>query len=90
MPLIIDERVEPVFMSGADCATNRSVTEKFDRIYPDCEPISHPRKGHMILKFRGTGSVLDKPRSGPPRVSDETASSKKLKTVQRNHCDKHL
>ena len=41
MPSKIDERVELVFISGADGATNRSVAEKFNRIYPDREPISH-------------------------------------------------
>ena len=35
MPLAIDERVELVFMSGADDATNRSVAGKFNRIYSD-------------------------------------------------------
>ncbi|BFZ10256.1 hypothetical protein BsWGS_13295 [Bradybaena similaris] len=72
MPLTINERVELVFMSGADGETNRSVAEKFNRIYPDREPISHMTVGRLILKIHETGSVLDKPRSGPPRVSDET------------------
>ena len=58
-------------MSGADGASNRSVAEKFNRIYPVREPISHTTVGRLILKFRQTGSVLDKPRSGLPRVSDE-------------------
>ena len=35
MPLAIDERVELVFTSGADGATNRSVAGKFNRIYSD-------------------------------------------------------
>ena len=61
-----------MFISGADCATNRPVAEKFNRIYLDSEPISDSTVGRMILKFRGTGSVLDKPRSGPPIVSEET------------------
>ena len=72
MPLTIDERVELVFMSGAEGATNRSVAEKFNQIHPDHERISHTTVGRLILKFRENGSVLDKPRSGPPRVSDET------------------
>jgi len=72
MSLTTDERVELVLMSGADGATNRSVAEKFNRIYPDRESISHTTVGRLILKFRETGSVLDKPRSGHPRVSDET------------------
>ena len=72
MPLTIDERLELVFMSGADGATNRSVAEKCNEIYSDREPISHKTVGRLILKFHETGSVLDKPRSGPPRVSDET------------------
>ena len=73
MPFTIDERVESVFMSGADGATNRSVAEKSNRIYSDCEPISHATVGRLILKFRETGSVFDIPRSGPPRVSDNVA-----------------
>ena len=72
MHLTIKERVELVLMSGADGATNRSVAKKFNRIYPDREPISHTTIGRLILKFRGTGSVLDKPKSGYSRVSDET------------------
>ena len=38
MPLSIKKRVELVLMSGANGATNRSVAEKFNRIYPDREP----------------------------------------------------
>ena len=72
MHLTIKERVELVLMSGADGATNRSVAKKFNRIYPDREPISHTTIGRLILKFRETGSVLDKPKSGYSRVSDET------------------
>ena len=63
MHLTIKERVELVLMSGADGATNRSVAKKFNRIYPDREPISHTTVGRLILKFRETGSVLDKPKS---------------------------
>ena len=48
------------------------VAEKFNQIYLDREPISHTTAGRLIVKFRETGSVPDKPRSGPPRVSDET------------------
>ena len=39
MHLTIKERVELVLMSGTDGATNRSVAKKFNRIYPDREPI---------------------------------------------------
>ena len=38
MPSTINERVELVFIAGANGATNRSVAEKFNRIYPDREP----------------------------------------------------
>lgn len=42
MPLTTDKQVELLlFMSGADGTTNQSIAEKFNRIYPDCEPISH-------------------------------------------------
>ena len=86
MPLTIDLRVELVFMCSADGATNRSVAQKFNRIYPDREPISHTTEGRLILKFRKTGYVLDKPRSGLPRASDKTRIRviTKLRTVQRN------
>ena len=47
-----------MYMSGADGTTNRSVAEKFDRIYPDHEPIFHTTVGRLILTFRETGSVL--------------------------------
>ena len=60
MHLTIKERVELVLMSGADGATNRSVAKKFNRIYPDREPIPHTTIGRLILKFRETGIVLDK------------------------------
>ena len=38
MPFTIHERVQLVIMSDANGATNRSVAEKFNRIYPDREP----------------------------------------------------
>ena len=78
-------------MSGADGATNRSVAKKFNRIYPDREPISHTTIGRLILKFRETGSVLDKPKSGYSRVSDETrrrviekVESSSMKSIRRS------
>ena len=91
MHLTIKERVELVLMSGADGATNRSVAKKFNRIYPDREPISHTTIGRLILKFRETGSVLDKPKSGYSRVSDETrrrviekVESSPMKSIRRS------
>ena len=54
MHLTIKERVELVLMSGADGTTNRSVAKKFNRIYPDREPISHTTVGLMSK----SGSVV--------------------------------
>ena len=91
MHLTIKERVELVLMSGADGATNRSVAKKFNRIYPDREPISHTTIGRLILKFRETGNILDKPKSGYLRVSDETrrrviekVESSPMKSIRRS------
>ena len=91
MHLTIKKRVELVLMSGADGATNRSVAKKFNRIYPDREPISHTTVGRLILKFRETGSVLDKPKSAYSRVSDETrrrviekVESSPMKSIRRS------
>ena len=91
MHLTIKERVELVLMSGADGATNRSVAKKFNRIYPDREPISHTTVGRLILKFREIGSVLDKPKSDYSRVSDETrrrviekVESSPMKSIRRS------
>ena len=74
-------------MSGADGTTNQSVAEKFNQIYPDRKLISHTTVGDLILKFRQTGSVLDKPQSGLPGVSNEIRirDIEKVENSQRNH-----
>ena len=63
------ERVELVFMSGADESIDLLLRNLSN--FPDREPISHTTVGHLITKFRQTGSVLDKPRSDSPKLSDE-------------------
>ena len=51
MPLTINERVELMFMSGADGITNQSVAEKYNKIYPDHELIFHTTASHLILNW---------------------------------------
>ena len=71
MPLTTEQRVEIILLSGRDGATNRSVAEQFNRNHPH-ENVSHTSVGRLINKFRETGSVVDKKRSGRPGLSAET------------------
>ena len=97
MPLTTEQRVEIALLSGRDGATNRSVAEQFNRNHPH-ENVSHTSVSRLINKFRETGSVIDKKRSGRPGLSAETraqvlekiASSPRksisAKSIKRNWC----
>ena len=71
MPLTTEQRVEIILLPGCDGATNRSVAEQFNRNHPH-QNVSHTSVGRLIKKFRETGSVVDKKRSGRPGLSSET------------------
>ena len=71
MPLTTEQRVEIILLSGRDGATNKNVAEQFNRNHPH-ENVSHTSVGRLINKFRETGSVLDKKRSGCLGLSAET------------------
>ena len=71
MPLTTEQRVEIILLSGRDGATNRSVAEQFNRNHSH-KNVSHTSVDRLINKFRETGSVLDKKRSGRPGLSAET------------------
>ncbi|CAI9725850.1 Hypothetical predicted protein [Octopus vulgaris] len=50
----------------------RKIAEEFNLRHPYRQPIYFTAVGKLIKKFKETGSVLDKPRSGRPKTSDET------------------
>ena len=87
MPLTTEQHVEITLLCGRDGATNRSVTEQFNRNHPH-ENVSHTSVGRLINKFRKTGSIVDKKRSGHPGLSAETRAQvlKKLQAIHGSQC----
>lgn len=72
MALSKDERIDVVLLSGREGWSYRKIAEEFNRRHPARQPISFTAVGKLVNKFKETGSVLDKPRSGRPKTSDET------------------
>ncbi|KAM3924460.1 lamina-associated polypeptide 2-like [Leptodactylus fuscus] len=68
-----EERVEIVLISGE--RNHRVIATDFNARHPTRPPISHTAVGHLLTKFRQTGSVSDMPRSGRKRraTDDETS-----------------
>ncbi|CAI9724379.1 PLHD1 protein [Octopus vulgaris] len=71
MDLPKEERIELVLLSGRERWSYRKIAE-FNLRHPCRQPIFFTAVGKLIKKFKETGSVLDKPRSGRPKTSDET------------------
>ena len=61
-----------VLLSGREGWPYRKIAEKFNLRHPYRQPICFTAVGKLVNKFKETGSVLDKPRSGQPKASDET------------------
>jgi transposase len=77
-----DERVTLVFMYGKAGATHRSVAEDFNRQNPRRLPIDKSSVGRLINRFKETGSVADRPRSGRPKsATDPTSTAVVLATL---------
>ncbi|CAI9735851.1 RDH7 dehydrogenase [Octopus vulgaris] len=72
MDLSKEERIELVLLSGREGWTYRKIAEEFNLRHPYRHPIFFTAVGKLIKKVKETGSVLDKPRSGRPKKSDET------------------
>ncbi|CAI9724917.1 uncharacterized protein LOC126412052 [Octopus vulgaris] len=72
MDLSKEERIELVLLSGREGWSYRKIAEEFDLRHPYRQPIYFTAVGKLIKTFKETGSVLDKPRSGRPKTSDET------------------
>lgn len=71
MSLSKDQRVEIVLLSGQIGLSHRQIAEQMIAKYPELS-IVHATVGKIIRKFRETGSVLDKQRSGRPSVDEDT------------------
>ena len=74
MSLTIEHRIEIILLCGREGATNRSVAETFNSKHEGMN-VSQSSVGRLLLKFKETGSVHDKERSGRPRISDETRTA---------------
>ncbi|CAI9720341.1 MPC34374.1hypothetical protein [Octopus vulgaris] len=72
MDLSKEERIELVLLSGREGWSYRKIAEEFNLRHPYRQPIFFTAVGKLIKKFKETSSVLDKPRSGRPKTSDET------------------
>uniref|UniRef100_UPI00358F3526 uncharacterized protein isoform X2 n=1 Tax=Myxine glutinosa TaxID=7769 RepID=UPI00358F3526 len=75
MSLSKEERIQLILLVGN--RSHREVAEEFNRLHPDRAPITHSCVDKLAAKFRETGSIEDKPRSGPLRTStdDHTATA---------------
>ena len=72
MSLLKDERVEIILLCGRGWSHERVAIE-FSRLHPDREPIHQTSVTRLLAKFKETGSVLDKPKTGRnPVPRDET------------------
>lgn len=80
--LLIKERIEAIFLAGSRCY--REVTEEFNHKYPEREPITVSAVWKIVVKFRETGSVQDKPWSGRPRTAtnEDTATLILMSTLK--------
>ncbi len=72
MALSKEERIELVLLSGREGWSYRKIADEFNLRHPDRQPIYFAAVRKLVTKFKETGSVLDKPRSGRPKTSDKT------------------
>ena len=73
MALTTEEKTEVILMSGE--RNFRVIAADFNNRHPEKLPISHNNVRCLISKFRETGTVVDKARSGRPKsATDETHS----------------
>jgi transposase len=75
MYLSKEERIEIILLIGNQ--SQREAAAKFNRLHPDREPITQTCLSRLVAQFKETGSIHDKPRSGPSRRStdDDTATT---------------
>ena len=83
--LTTDERVEIILLCGQVGSSNRSVALQFNNLHPERTPIDQSTVGRLLKRFKETGSVHDRERSGRPRTAtgEETATTV-LTYIQRS------
>lgn len=70
--LLISERVEIVLLYARQGWTVRQTAAEFNRRHPQrAQEITPSTVGRIMDRFKETGSVCDKPRSGRPKVADD-------------------
>ncbi|CAI9721009.1 deacetylase [Octopus vulgaris] len=74
-----EERIELVLLSGREGWSYPKIAEEINLRHPCRQPIYFTAVRKLIKKFKETGSVLDKPRSGRPKSSDETKEAVEAK-----------
>ena len=70
MSLTIEECIQIILLCGQIGATNRSAAESFNSSHERVN-ISHTTVGRLLTKFKETGSVHDRERSGRPTIAIE-------------------
>ena len=87
MALSKEERIELVLLSGRKIWSYRKIAEEFNLRHPHRQPFYFTTVGKLVTKFKETGSVLDKPRSGRTKTADKTKEvvMAKVLLAQRNH-----
>ena len=88
MALSKEERIELVLLSGQEGWSYRKIAEEFYLQHPYRQPIYFTAVAKLVTKFKETGSILDKPRSGRPKTSDEMKAAvmdQSFMLAQRNH-----
>jgi transposase len=71
MSLTLEERIEIMFLCGREGWSQRRVAEEFNTRHPEKNPETQSTVSKLVSKFKETGSVADKRRSGRPPVAEE-------------------
>uniref|UniRef100_A0A8D8W2K6 DUF4817 domain-containing protein n=1 Tax=Cacopsylla melanoneura TaxID=428564 RepID=A0A8D8W2K6_9HEMI len=64
-----EDKVEIIFLFGECNRVYNATAKRFNELHPD-RPIDHKYVTGLVLKFRETGSVKDRPRSGRSKVDE--------------------
>jgi hypothetical protein len=85
MALALDKRVEIVLLSGRQEWTQRQMADEFNSKDPERNPITNSAVGKLIKKFKGTESVVDRPRVGRPSVGEDIRTG----VISKFHAHSH-
>jgi transposase len=67
----MEERIEIIFLCGREGWSQRQVAQEFNTRHPEKNPTTQSTIRKLVSKFKETGSVADKRRSGRPPVAEE-------------------